>query len=108
MATLNLLNFSKKLGRLSSVGPEIVAFGSHRLANIQPILDCFIPNFKLKYEDSENIKIYHVNTVNFRYIKSNRAAFLLHSVQSNLGISNTKGINSFVSYGDGLLYPNNY
>ena len=38
-----------------AAGPKILAFGSHCLANFQPILDCFIPNFKLKYEDSENI-----------------------------------------------------
>ena len=40
----------------SSAGPKILAFGSHCLANFQPILDCSIPNFKMKYEDSENIK----------------------------------------------------
>ena len=33
--------------------------------NFQQILDCFIPNFKLKYEDSENIEADHVNTVVF-------------------------------------------
>ena len=38
---------------------------SKKSANIQPILDCFIPNVKLKYEDSENVKIDHVNTVVF-------------------------------------------
>ena len=27
----------------------------------EPILDCFISNFKLKYEDSENIKVDRVN-----------------------------------------------
>ena len=26
------------------------------MANFQPILDCFIPNFKLKYEDSKRYK----------------------------------------------------
>ena len=47
------------------MGLEILAFGIHCSANIQPILDCFIPNFKLKYEDSENMKIDRVNTVVF-------------------------------------------
>ena len=49
--------------------------------NCQPILDCFIPNFKLKYEDSENIKADRVNTVvfNLHPIKR-RALFLGHSV----------------------------
>ena len=50
------MNFLKKSGRLSSAGPEILAFVSHCSANFQPILDFFIPNFKLKYEDSGNIK----------------------------------------------------
>ena len=55
--------FSKKLGCPSSANPEILAFGSHCSANSQPILDCFIPNFKLKYEDSQNIKVDSVNRV---------------------------------------------
>ena len=46
-----LIHFSEKSGRLSSTGSEILAFGSHYSANIQPILDCFIPKFKLKYDD---------------------------------------------------------
>ena len=50
------MHFSKKSGRLSSAGPEILVFGSHCSAKFQPILDCFAPNLKLKYEDSENIK----------------------------------------------------
>ena len=43
--------------RLSSVSPEISAFGNHCLAYFRLILDWFLPNFVLKYEDSENIKI---------------------------------------------------
>ena len=53
------------MGRLSSVGSAILTFGSHCSANFQPISDCFIPNLKLKYEDSENIKTDRVNTVAF-------------------------------------------
>ena len=34
----------------------MLAFGSHCSANFQPVLDCFIPKFKLKYDDSENMK----------------------------------------------------
>ena len=56
MAALNQRIFREKKGCLSSTGPEILAFGGHCSANIQPILNCFVPNFKLKYEDSENIK----------------------------------------------------
>ena len=65
------MHFSKKSGRLSSAGAEILAFVSHCSVNFQPILDCFIPNFKLKYENSENIKADRVNTFVFILIKSN-------------------------------------
>ena len=55
MAALNKF-ILKKTGCLSSTDSEILAFSSHFTANFQPILGCFVPNFKLKYEDSENIK----------------------------------------------------
>ena len=32
---------------------------------LKPILDCFIPNFKLPNEDSDNIKADRVSTVDF-------------------------------------------
>ena len=53
------------------MGPEILAFGSYCLANFTPILDCLKPNFKLNYEDSEDIKADRGNTVvfNLRQIK---------------------------------------
>ena len=38
-------------------------------------LDCFIPNLKLKYEDSENIKACLVNTVVFNLHQIKRRAF---------------------------------
>ena len=47
------------------MGSEILAFGSHYSANFQPILDCFIPKFKLKYDNLENIKTDRVNIVVF-------------------------------------------
>ena len=50
------MHFWKNLVVCSSAGPKILAFGSHCLANFQPILDCSISNFKIKYKDSENIK----------------------------------------------------
>ena len=78
-----LVHFSKKSGCLSSAGPESLAFGSHSLAKFQPILDCFIPNFKLKYEDSENVKADSVNTVVFNSHKIKRRAFLGHPVGQN-------------------------
>ena len=49
----------------------------HCSANFQPILDCFIPNFKLKCKDSENIKADLVNTVVFSIHRIKRLAFFL-------------------------------
>ena len=51
-----LIHFSKKSGRLSSTGFEILAFSSQCSANFQPILDCFFTKIKMKYDDLENIK----------------------------------------------------
>ena len=59
---------------MASACHEILAFISHCLAKFRPILDCFIPNFKLKYEDSENTKVYHVNTVIFSLHQITRRA----------------------------------
>ena len=58
-----LVHFSKKLGCPSSASPEILAFGSHCSVDFQPILNCFVPKFTLKYEDSENIMAGSVNRV---------------------------------------------
>ena len=74
-APVKLVHFSKRSGRLSSAGPEILVFVSLCSAKFQKILDCFIPNFKLKYEDSENIKARRVNTFVSTYIKSNVGLF---------------------------------
>ena len=73
------MHFSKKLSRLSPTGPEFSGFGSQCLAKFQPILDCFIPNFK--YEDTGNIKTECVDTVvfNLDQIKQERT-FLGHPV----------------------------
>ena len=62
---LKLVHFSKKSGRLSSTGSEILTCGSHCSANFQPIVDCFIPKFKLEFDDLENMKTDSVNTVVF-------------------------------------------
>ena len=56
MAALNWYIFLKKSGCLSSTGPKLLTFGSHCSANFQPILDCFVPKFKLEYVDLENGK----------------------------------------------------
>ena len=63
------------MGCLSSASSEILAFGSHCAVNIQPILNCFIPNFKLKCEDSQNIEADSVNRVVFNLHQIKRRAF---------------------------------
>ena len=69
------MHFPKKSGRLSSTGSEILTFGSHCSANFQPILDCFIPKFKLEYDDLENIKADCVNAVVFNLYQIKRLKF---------------------------------
>ena len=56
-------------------GPEVLAFFIHCSANFQPIFDCFIPNFKLKYEHPDNIKADRVNVVVFNLHQIKRRAF---------------------------------
>ena len=72
--------------------------------NFQPILDCFTPYFKLKYEDSENIKADHVNTVvvNLHQIRC-RTFFMGHPVSMRGNLSHTidflgqqKGTTTFI------------
>ena len=70
-----LAHFSKKSGRMSSMGSEILTFGSHCSAKFQPILDCFIPKFKLEYDDLENIKTDRVNAVVFNLHQIKRSKF---------------------------------
>ena len=76
MTALNKCIFRKSRVVCSSAGPKISAFVSHCSANFQPILDCFIPNFKLKYEDSDNIKAGRLNAVVFNLHQIKRQAFL--------------------------------
>ena len=63
------------MGRQSPTDPEMLAFVSNCSANFQPILDCFIPNFKLMYEDSENTRADRVNTVVFSLHQIKRRGF---------------------------------
>ena len=74
MATLNSYIFRKNR---ASTGSETLAFGSQCSANFQPILDCFIPKFKLKYDDLENIKTDRVNTVVFNLHEIKQLKFFL-------------------------------
>ena len=85
---LKLIQFSEKSGRLSSAGSEILAFGSHCSANFQTILDCFVPKFKLKYDDLENIKTDRLNTVVFNLLQIELSKFILgHPVHILFGVS---------------------
>ena len=72
---LKLVHFSKKSGRLSSTGSEILTFGSHCSAAFQPILDCVIPKFELEYDDLENIKTDRVDAVVFNLHQIKRLKF---------------------------------
>ena len=80
MAALNQCIFRKNQVVCSLAGPKLLVFGSHSSANFQPILYCFVPNFKLKCEDSENIKADRVDKIqSFSiYVKSNVGRFLEH------------------------------
>ena len=57
------------------MGSEILAFDSHCSANFQPILDCFIPIYKLKYDDLENIETDRVNVVVFNLLQIRQSKF---------------------------------
>ena len=70
-----LVHFSKKVGCSSSASPGILAFVSHCSANFQLILDCVIPKFKLKYQDSENTTADSLNRVVFNLHQIKRRAF---------------------------------
>ena len=76
MAAFNWYIFRKKSGLLLSKVSEILTFGSHCSANFQPILDCYIPKFKLEYDDLENIKTDCVNTVVFNFHQIKRLKFV--------------------------------
>ena len=62
---LKLMHFSKKIESSVINGFRNFSFGSQCSVNFQPILDCFILKFKLKYDDLENVKTDRVNTTVF-------------------------------------------
>ena len=75
MAALNWCIFRKNQVVCHQWVPKILTFGSHCSANFQPILDCFIPKFKLEYDGLENIKTDSVNTVVFSLHQIKRLKF---------------------------------
>ena len=62
---------------MSSTGSEILNFGSHCLAYFKLTLDCFIPIFKLEYNNLENIKTDRVNAVIFNLHQIKHLKFFL-------------------------------
>ena len=75
MTAFKLVLFKENSGRQSLAIPEILAFVSYCSANFQPTLDYFIPNFKLTYEDLENITSDRVKTVIFNLHQIKHRAF---------------------------------
>ena len=57
------------------MGSEILTFGSNCSAKFQPILDCFIPKFKVEYDDLENITTDRINAVVFNLHQIKRLKF---------------------------------
>ena len=100
MAALNWYIFQKKSGRLSSMGSEILAFGSHCAEHFLPILHCFIPKFKFKYDDLENIKTDRVNTVvfNLLQIKQSNKHLFYETAWSILFWSHKNDVTSLVKF----------
>ena len=76
MAVINLCIFRKNRVVCSSAGVKSLGFSGPSSANFQLILDCFIPDFKWKYEDSENITADRVNIVVFNLRQIKCGAFL--------------------------------
>ena len=74
MAALIRCILSKNLVVCSLAAPKILPFGSHCSANFQPIFDCFISNFKLKCEDSENLEADGVRKYNCFQLTSNQTS----------------------------------
>ena len=106
--------FFEKVGSSVINGPEILPIGSHCTANFQPILDCFMPNFKLKYEDSENVETTRVNTVvfNLHHIKQRKyfrdTWYRIHTYSKQLKISETILLDTVSSYLDLLFIREDY
>ena len=75
MAALNWCIFRKNRVVCHQGGFEILTFDSHCSANFQPILDYFIPKFKLEYDDLENIKTAGVSRVIFNLHQVKRLKF---------------------------------
>ena len=81
MAALNLCIFRKNLVVYSLEVSKNLAFVGHCSGNFKPILDCFIPNFKLKYRDSENMNADRVNTPFVNLHKIKRSTFFFCDIR---------------------------
>ena len=75
------MHFSKRSDRLLSSSPEFFAFVSHCPAKFQPIFVCFIPSFKLKYEESQKYKSRSFKYSRFQFTSNQTSGdFLGHPV----------------------------
>ena len=77
--------FRKKSDRLSPACPEVLTFSIRCLAKFQQVFDWLIPNFKLKYEDSENKEtdcadavVFNLHQIKQRNILVGDTQFLIH------------------------------
>ena len=99
MAALNWCIFRKNRVVCQQRVPEFLTFGSHCSANFQPILDCFIPKFKLEYDDLENIKNKSCKCSRFQ-LTSNQTFKVFFGTPGRLRTAKTslKHLNSFWNY----------
>ena len=67
-----------------SAGHKTSAFSSHSSANFHLILDCFLPKFKVKYEDSENSKAGSINS--YFQLTSNQISGILGVSSANVEV----------------------
>ena len=86
------MHFSKKSGCQSSPGPKILGYVNYCSAKFQPILDCFIPNSRLKYDESDNIKTDRVNTVVFNLHQIKHQAFFIGTPGSHKKLDGTMSL----------------
>ena len=76
-APVNLDKATWQSAVFEKIGLVVISFGYPLAGELQPIFGCFVPNFKLKYEDSENIKADRVSIVVFKLRQIKSQAFFL-------------------------------
>ena len=90
------MHFLKKIKCRSWAGPKSLAYVNHCSAKFQPILNCFIPILKQKYEDLENIKTHRINIVVFNlHLIKHWAFFGMYVDVTEEGLVNPKRLAGF-------------